>query len=101
MGSSLWRISLCFVMLLGSRALAEEIGADDVAGTVVDEEGKPIQGVQADMWTWYKGNESTTDKDGRFHIKNGVGHFKHRGGDPVLENRTQPRLHVYPGTGRQ
>lgn len=70
MGSRLPRIGLCFVLCLAAIARAEEIGPTDIAGTVVDEDGKPIQGVLADMWTWYKGNESTTDKDGHFHIKN-------------------------------
>src|SRR5690349_24965291 len=70
MGTFLRRLGLCLVICLGTFARADDIGPNDVAGTVVDENGKPIQGVLADMWTWYKGNESTTDKDGRFHIKN-------------------------------
>jgi hypothetical protein len=79
MGSFLWRMSFCLMVVFGGRALADEIGPDDLAGTVVDEDGKPIEGVLADMWSWYKGNEATTDKNGRFHIKNSTGHFKHRG----------------------
>jgi hypothetical protein len=65
---------LFFIVCVPTFGRAEDAGPNDVAGTVVDEAGKPIQGVVADMWTWYAGNESTTDKNGHFHIKgNGSG----------------------------
>lgn len=37
-------------------------------GTVVDEAGKPIEGVLVDAWTWYPGNETTTDRNGHFSL---------------------------------
>ena len=45
-------------------ALAE----DEIAGTVVDAEGRPIDGVLVDVWDWYPGNETRTDKQGRFRL---------------------------------
>ena len=41
---------------------------DMISGMVVDERGKPIEGVRVDIWTWYPGNETKTDKAGRFHL---------------------------------
>lgn len=37
-------------------------------GIVVDETGKPIEGVLVDAWTWYPGNETTTDANGHFKL---------------------------------
>src|SRR5205814_7900786 len=61
-------ILLC-AFLCPARAITGE-NDGELAGTVVDDDGKPIEGVLADAWTWYKGNEATTDKAGHFHIKN-------------------------------
>src|SRR3954463_3285216 len=40
-----------------------------IAGSVTDEAGQPISGVLVDVWTWYTGNETRTDKDGHFQLK--------------------------------
>lgn len=37
-------------------------------GKVVDEAGEPLEGVLVDVWTWYPGNETHTDKDGYFQL---------------------------------
>jgi hypothetical protein len=50
-------------------AYGDEVGSDEIAGVVVDESGQPIQGAAVDAWTWYTGNETKTDKDGKFHLK--------------------------------
>ena len=41
---------------------------DEIAGTVVDERGEPIEGVLVDVWDWYPGNEARTDARGRFRL---------------------------------
>ncbi len=48
---------------------ADEIKPGEIAGTVVDEEGKGVEGALVDVWTWYTGNETKTDKDGKFLLK--------------------------------
>ena len=49
--------------------LALPVAADELAGVVEDESGKPLAGVTVDAWTWFPGNETTTDVDGRFSLK--------------------------------
>ncbi|MFH1616211.1 MAG: Clp protease N-terminal domain-containing protein [Planctomycetota bacterium] len=39
-----------------------------LSGIVVDESGKPMEGVLVDVWTWYPGNETHTGPDGKFSI---------------------------------
>jgi len=41
---------------------------DELAGVVVDVEGKPIEGAEVDAWTWYWGHEAKTDAKGFFRI---------------------------------
>src|SRR4051812_30603633 len=69
------RITLTAVCLL---ILAVDLRAEDyptevpkgeIAGTVKDEAGQPIEGALVDAWTWYTGNETKTDKAGHFHLK--------------------------------
>ena len=38
----------------------------ELAGVVTDESSSPLAGVRVDAWTWHPGNETTTDKEGRF-----------------------------------
>ena len=38
-----------------------EVRPGELAGVVVDPDGKPIEGVEVDAWTWYAGNETKTD----------------------------------------
>lgn len=42
--------------------------AGEIDGIVTDRNGKPIVGALVDAWTWYKGKETMTDKDGRFQL---------------------------------
>jgi hypothetical protein len=49
--------------------LPAEIPAGEIAGTITDESGAPIEGALVDAWTWYTGNETKTDNDGHFHLK--------------------------------
>ncbi len=42
---------------------------NELAGVVVDPDGKPIEGVEVDAWTWYRGNETRTDAQGFFRLK--------------------------------
>jgi hypothetical protein len=46
-----------------------DVKPGEIAGRIVDEHGAPIEGALVDAWTWYKGNETKTDKDGRFVLK--------------------------------
>lgn len=41
----------------------------ELSGVVHDNDGKPLAGVTVDAWTWYPGNETTTDESGRFTLK--------------------------------
>ena len=79
------RVALAFLFLIAalpaefsfaedkSDAAAEidldEVGEDELVGRVVDVDGQPIEGVLVDAWTWYPGNETRTDKQGRFRLK--------------------------------
>ena len=47
----------------------EKVDVGELAGTVVDESGKPIAGVDVDVWDWCPGNETKTDENGFFHLK--------------------------------
>ena len=38
-----------------------DVGPDELAGIVVDTQGKPIEGVEVDAFTWYPGNETLTN----------------------------------------
>ena len=40
------------------------VAPDELAGVVVDADGKPIEGAEVDAWTWYPGHEATTDAGG-------------------------------------
>ena len=51
---------------LAVRTLPGESGA--FTGRVVDEAGKGLPGVLVDAWTWFPGNETTTDADGAFRL---------------------------------
>ena len=45
------------------------LARDEFAGIVQDAEGNPIEGATVDVWTWYRGDEATTDADGFFRFK--------------------------------
>lgn len=45
-----------------------EVAEDELAGVVVDAQGKPIEGVEAHAWHWVPGRVTRTDRDGRFRI---------------------------------
>lgn len=47
---------------------AVAIADDELAGQVVDEAGQPLAGATVDAWTWYPGNETTTDDKGHFRL---------------------------------
>src|SRR4051812_14272727 len=46
-----------------------KVAPDELAGVVVDAKGKPIEGAEVDVWSWYPGNESKTDARGMFRIR--------------------------------
>ena len=46
-----------------------DVRPDELAGVVVDPAGTPIEGVEVDAWTWYRGNETKTDASGFFRLK--------------------------------
>src|ERR1035441_6549989 len=49
---------------------SQNVGPGELAGMVVDTQGKPLEGVEVDAWTWYPGNETRTDARGWFRLKN-------------------------------
>ena len=46
-----------------------EVPRGEIAGVVTNEEGQPIENALVDAWSWFPGNETRTDKDGRFELK--------------------------------
>jgi thiol-disulfide isomerase/thioredoxin len=46
-----------------------DVAADEVAGVVVDADGKPLADVLVDVWHWVPGNETRTDEHGVFRLK--------------------------------
>jgi beta-lactamase regulating signal transducer with metallopeptidase domain len=45
------------------------IDPTELIGLVVDEQGSPLADVLVDAWSWFPGNETKTDKEGRFRLK--------------------------------
>jgi hypothetical protein len=45
-----------------------DVGADEIAGAVVDADGKPVADALVDVWHWYSGNETRTDDKGKFRL---------------------------------
>ncbi len=48
--------------------LPGDVKPDEIAGVVVDSEGKPLAEVLVDAWTWYTGDETKTNEDGVFRL---------------------------------
>ncbi|MHB1562283.1 MAG: carboxypeptidase regulatory-like domain-containing protein, partial [Isosphaeraceae bacterium] len=46
-----------------------DVAPDELAGIVVDPQGRPIGGAEVDAWTWYPGHEARTDSHGIFRIR--------------------------------
>jgi protocatechuate 3,4-dioxygenase beta subunit len=53
----------------GSVEGPRDVPPGELAGVVVDTDGKPIEGAEVDAWTWYPGNEAKTDAKGFFRIR--------------------------------
>ncbi len=47
----------------------QKAGPSEISGIVTDQKGEPVEGVLVDVWTWYPGNETHTDKNGFFELK--------------------------------
>lgn len=47
----------------------KNVAPDEIAGFVIDEQGRPIEGALVDAWSWYPGNETRTDAKGVFRLK--------------------------------
>jgi beta-lactamase regulating signal transducer with metallopeptidase domain/protocatechuate 3,4-dioxygenase beta subunit len=68
----------------------KDVKRDDLAGVVVDENGKPLEGVHVHAWDWVPNHQTRTDKDGVFHLKNVAQEgkvevrFRKEGYSPVL-----------------
>lgn len=59
----------------GGAPLAVKTGKD-FSGQVVDVQGRPLKDVLVDVWTWISGNETRTDAEGRFVLKEPAIHRK-------------------------
>jgi hypothetical protein len=46
-----------------------DMANDEIAGTVLDDQGNPLSDVLVDAWHWSPGNETKTDEQGRFRLK--------------------------------
>ncbi|HEX4073585.1 MAG TPA: carboxypeptidase regulatory-like domain-containing protein, partial [Planctomycetaceae bacterium] len=53
----------------GALKLPQNVASDEIAGVVVDAQGKPLADVLVDLWTWSPGDETKTDENGLFRIK--------------------------------
>ncbi len=51
------------------RTIETKTEETELAGVVIDESGQPLAGVKVDAWTWYPGNETETDDEGRFRLQ--------------------------------
>jgi thiol-disulfide isomerase/thioredoxin len=49
----------------------QDVAPNEIAGVVVDSQGKPLSDVLVDAWTWYPGDETKTDANGVFRLKPG------------------------------
>ena len=75
------------------------VGPDELAGVVVDTQGKPLEGVEVDAWTWYPGNETRTNARGGFRLGK---HDKDRKVEVVFRKPGYtPQLFVTQPTGMQ
>ncbi|MCK5173717.1 MAG: carboxypeptidase regulatory-like domain-containing protein, partial [Planctomycetes bacterium] len=45
-----------------------ETDSGEISGSVVDRQGRAIEGVRVDVWHWYRGNETHTDENGFFRL---------------------------------
>lgn len=45
------------------------ITEEEIAGVVTDFNGRPLEGVTVDAYSWYPGHETTTDAEGRFRLR--------------------------------
>jgi protocatechuate 3,4-dioxygenase beta subunit len=48
----------------------KDVAVGELAGVVIDEAGRPLEGVNVHVWDWAPGNETRTGKDGVFRLKN-------------------------------
>ncbi len=48
---------------------AGPVTENEIAGRVIDADGKPLEGVLVDAWSWYPGHETHTDKAGIFRLQ--------------------------------
>jgi len=48
---------------------ATNAAESELAGVVVDKQGRPLANVDVDAWTWHPGNETKTDAQGRFRLQ--------------------------------
>ena len=69
-------------LLDGGPAGPDPVAADEVAGVVVDPQGRPIAGVEVKPYSWTGFFQTLSDHDGRFRIK-----VTGTGGDEQLEVR--------------
>jgi thiol-disulfide isomerase/thioredoxin len=53
----------------GKLKFPQDVAANEIAGVVVDAQGKPLADVLVDAWTWYPGDETRTDQNGAFRLK--------------------------------
>src|SRR5258708_3654490 len=77
-GTPMRHLAISLILVLSAmRVFGEDPPADfpasEIAGTVTDAEGKPLEGALVDVWTWYPGNETRTNKNGHFHLKKFMG----------------------------
>ena len=52
-----------------AKAGITDVAKDELVGIVIDVKGRPIAGVSVDAWSWYPGNETTTNEQGLFRLK--------------------------------
>ena len=58
------------ILLANSPRGPDQVAHDEIAGVVVDAQGRPLEGVLAHAYSWVPKHKAVSDKEGRFRITN-------------------------------
>ncbi len=58
------------ILLANSPQGPDQVAPDEIAGVVVDAQGRPLAGVLAHAYSWVPNHKALSDKEGRFRIQN-------------------------------
>jgi hypothetical protein len=67
-----------------------DVAADEIAGVVLDADGKPVADALVDVWHWVPGDETRTDEHGVFRLKGSTARSARRSAS--RRTGTRPRI---------